>query len=345
MPEPVAGTVELGPGAVAIDTTRVYDTAQSVRIAPGTQLRVATGASLIFLGPVHFAGTARAPIAIEPAGAEPWGGIVLQGMHTAGSRFEYVNARGGSTPAWRGHRYPGMIDLHDTRDVAIRNCRFTDNHVGDDLVHAAYVDGLLVEDTQVGRSHRDAWDLEFTRAVLRRLQVGAAGDDALDLMAAHVELSDSVLIGARGNAVSAGEESDVRLQDTLAAETSVGVLAKNHSSVSTDGSLLFRANTGVRVYTRSNRYAGDSRVQADVLFVVDSTRPIRREDQGEDTLDLGRVQVRLPHHDTLTHLQKDVLGLSDWSALPDYVAQRKSAWEAGSGELAAQQPAPAAAEP
>jgi hypothetical protein len=297
---------------------------------------MAPSASLIFFGKVAFEGTQREPIAIERSGAAPWGGIVVQGQASAGSSFQHVTASGGSAPAWRMNRYPGMIDVHDTRDIAIRSCRFSDNQNGDDLIHVADVDGLLVEDSHAGRSHRDVWDLEFTNAVLRRLEVAEAGDDGLDLMGSHVTLVDSVIVGVQGNGLSAGEETVVNLQDTLIADAKVGVLAKNASTVAADGSLLFRTQTGVRVYTRTVRYSGDSRVQADVMFIVDSRRPITRDDRSGDALDVGRVQIRLPRRDTLEHLRDNVLGLPDWSGLPTWSTERRTSWQKAGGSLALQ---------
>jgi hypothetical protein len=283
---------------------------------------MAAGASLVFLGPVSFAGTERAPIVIEAAGAAPWGGLALQGEGSSGSHLSHVSARGGSAASYRRVRFPGMIALHDTRDVLIDDCHFGGNRGSDDVVHAAYVHGLRVTDTTIGDAHADAWDLELSDAILRRVQVGHAGDDALDLMGSRVELADAVLVDLGGHGVSAGEQSDVNVHDTLIADAAVGLLAKNNSQIAVDGSLIFRAKTGVRVYTREVRYTGESRVQADVLFVVGSELPVRRDDRSEQALDIGRVQLRLPRNETLANLRENVLALPAWSALPDWVGPR-----------------------
>ena len=92
----------------------------------------------------------------------------------------------------------------------------------------------------------------------------------------------------------------------------------------------------MHVYTRTVRYAGNSSVQADVLFIVDSKRAIARDDRAIDALDLGRVQTRLPRRDALPHLRQSVLGLPDWQALPDFAEQRASSWRKPGGPLAQQ---------
>jgi hypothetical protein len=328
-------TITLGPGVVDVPETRVYETYQTVHVAPGTELRMGAKASLIFLGPVQLDGTAHAPISIVPAAPHaPWGGLVLQGQGTRGARLSHVRARGGSTPEYRATRYPGMIDLHDTGRIELRNVLLSDNAGSDDMLHASYVEGLVVEDARIERAAGDAWDLELSSATLRRVEVLDAGDDALDLMGTRADIEGSVLIGMKGNGISAGEKSRVGVQDTLIADAMVGVLAKNASEVDADGSLLYRTTTGVRIYKRTVRYDGDSKVSADVLFVVDSKRAVQREDGSMLGLDVGRAQLGWPRHDALDHLRDNVLQLRAWDGLPAWISERL----AGAGRTAALAP-------
>jgi hypothetical protein len=217
-----------------------------------------------------------------------------------------------------------MVNLHDTGRIGVRDVVLADNTASDDMLHASYVEDLTVEDSRIERAAADAWDLELSSAVLRRVEVRGAGDDAIDLMGTRADVADSVLIGMRGNGVSAGEKSRVSLQDTLIADALVGVLAKNASEVDADGSLLYRTTTGVRIYKRTVRYDGDSKVSADVLFVVDSKRAVQREDGAMIGLDLGRAQLGWPRHDALDHLRDNVLALREWEDLPAWIAKRQA---------------------
>ena len=114
------------------------------------------------------------------------------------------------------------------------------------------------------------------------------------------------------------------MRSTLVADTKAGVLAKNASEVWLTGSVLFRNDSGVRVYTKTTRYEGDSHVRASVLFVVDSHKqPVRRLDKGRDTLDQGRVLENLPQEGVIDHLLENVLALPVWSELPTWVDARK----------------------
>jgi hypothetical protein len=328
--EVTATEVKLGPGDVEIPTTRVFDETESVTIEPGTRLRMGPDASLVFLGKVKFRGVADAPIILEPLTDKPWGGVAIQGEATTGSRLRHVIAQGGSEPVHRAVSYPAMLNVHSTSDIDIEDCRFGKHTGKTDLLHAAYVKDLRITDTQVRDVGGDAIDLEFTTAKLKRLRVVNAGDDALDLMGTEVDLSDSVLLGMEGNGVSAGEESAVTIRNSLIADAKIGVQAKNASEITLSGTILLNNNTGVRTYQKTVRYDGESRVSANVLFVVGATKHAikrsDRDDEEEAKLDEGRILQALPQSGVLDHVLSNVLQLSNWQDLEGWVksARRES---------------------
>jgi hypothetical protein len=317
--------VRLGPGEVRIDASRVFEAGQSVTVPPGTQLRLAPGVSLVFLWPVHFLGQRQQPIVISGAESEPWGGIALQGPGTRGSEWHDVQLHGGTHPSFRSTEYPGLVDVHDSSDIVFDHCEFSDQVSKLDTLHFAYVQNGEIRDSSFRRSPGDAVDLEYSSVSLRMVRIAGAGDDGLDLMGSQVKLSDSLVIGAAGNGISAGEESHVDVQNSLLADCKVGVLAKNAAQVALSSSLLFRNGTGVHTYQRTVRYAGPSEVSANVLFVVGSTAAaVDRDDRTLDTLDQGRVLLDLPQRGTLDHVLEDVLELSEWEQLPRWLDEQQA---------------------
>jgi hypothetical protein len=313
--EPAGERITLGPGVVAIEQTRVFGTHQAVEVPPGTTLRLAPGAALIFQGPVHFNGTGKAGILLEAAGETPWGGVALQGPGTAGSRLSHVAIRGGSAPRWGLIPYPAVLDIHDTRDVHLSDCRISGKGAVTEGIHAAYVRDLSLQDVRVEESGKDALDLEFVEGTLDGVTVAGAKDECLDAMGAQLSLRNSVLLSCGGNALSAGEESRVQVTDSLLARSGVGVLAKNASRVELGGSLLYGNGIGVRLYVKEKRFTGISRVSADVLVVVGSPEEIKTDEESTLGLEVGRIERRLTGRGTLEHLRGGVLGLSRWQEL------------------------------
>lgn len=318
-----ARDVRLGPGEVVIETTRIFEPGQTVTVAPGTHLRLGPQASLIFQGKVLFEGRPGAPIVVDALETARWGGIAIQGPASAGSRLAHVHVRAGTKPVWRSIPYPALINIHHTSDIELQSCRISGNAPDTDTLHVAYVDGLGVSDTTISKVNGDAFDLEYSRADVRRLRLLEAGDDGIDLMGSRLMLRDSVILGAHGNGISGGEESVVKVHNTLVASCGVGVLAKNAAKISLSGSLLFQNETGVRSYQRTVRYAGESEVTADVLFVAGSRKgPVERDDRDTDRLDRGRVLLDLPQPGVLDHLLQDVLELESWQELGRWVGEQ-----------------------
>jgi hypothetical protein len=323
--EPAAPlSLTLGPGEVVVEQTRVFEPHQTVTIAAGTHLRMGPRASLIFLGKVLFAGQQGQPIVVDSLGARRWGGIAIQGPRTAGSRLEHVLISGGTRPAWRSIPYPAMLDIHHTRDIVLADSHIGENAPETDAIHVAYVTGLRVTDTALTQTAGDGLDLELSDADVRRARLINIGDDGLDLMGSQVKLSDSMILGAQGNGISGGEESVVKVHNTLVADCRVGVLAKNAAKISLSGSVLYGNETGVRTYQRTVRYAGESEVTADVLFVAESRKkPVNRGDRDSDRLDRGRVLLDLPQPGVLDHVLEDVLELQGWQALAGWIKDQR----------------------
>lgn len=324
-PELALTEITLGPGDIEVPVTRVFDETETVTVEAGTRLRMGADASLIFLGKVKFRGLADAPIVIEPLTDKPWGGVALQGPATSGSRFRHVIAQGGAEPRHRAVSYPAMLNLHSTSDIDIEDCLFGKHNGKTDLLHAAYVTDLRVTDTQIRDVGGDALDLEFSSAKLKRVSVVNAGDDALDLMGSRVEASDSLLLGMEGNGVSAGEESDVSVRNSVIADGKIGVQAKNASSITLSGTILLNNTTGVRTYQKTVRYAGESRVSANVLFIVGATKhAIKRSDRDEEgRLDEGRILQALPQSGVLDHVLENVVQLGRWQDLEGWVTSTR----------------------
>jgi CotH kinase protein len=317
-------SISLGPGELKVDQTRVFEPNETVTIAAGTHLRMGPRASLIFLGKVLFKGEPGQPIVVDSLEARRWGGIAIQGPSSAGSRLEHVLIGGGTKPSWRAIPYPAMLDIHHTHDILLESSRISENAPETDTVHVAYVDGLRVADTVLTQIAGDGLDLEFTTADVRRVRLINVGDDGLDLMGSRVTLSDSVIVGAQGNGISSGEESVVRVQNTLIADCSVGVLAKNAAKIALSGSVLYGNEVGVRTYQRTVRYAGESEVTADVLFVAESLeKPVQRGDRDAERLDRGRVLLDLPQPGVLDHVLEDVLELSSWQDLKGWISEQR----------------------
>lgn len=263
-----ATVVELGPGTVKIGEDREYGPETTVRILPGTELRLGKRVSLVFRGKVLAEGTAAAPITFTGK-KKRYGGVALQGSGTAGSRFRHVRFEKGRHPEWGLGLYPGLLNIHDTSDILLEHCQFGPNRGADDVLHVAYVTELALEGVQFEVSAADALDIEFSEGTLVNVVVEKAGDECLDLMGSRLNVRDSRFSHCGGSAISAGEESRVNLVDSYLGGGGTGLLIKNASRALVDGVLFHNLKTAVDVRVMSDRYEKRSKLKGDELLVLD----------------------------------------------------------------------------
>jgi len=307
--------VALGPGEIRIKKTLVYGPKTTVEIAPGTSFLLSKKASIVFLGRVTAQGTPDKPIVLAPK-KKRWGGLILQGPGTRGSRLVNVTVTRGTVPRWQLGYYPGMVNIHDTSDIEISDSHFGENRKSDDTLHAAYVQNLSIRSSNFTNCESDAVDLEFCKAKLTDVTVVGAGDECLDLMGSKTKVRDSRLIWCGSNGISAGEETKVQVVDSLVAEADVGLLVKNASKAVVSDSLFWMDQTAVAIKYRSARYGKKSRVVMDTLHAVECNRTVETEKGGDKRI--GSVMTDFDS-ESLQILKDEVLDIDSWDQLPLYV--------------------------
>jgi hypothetical protein len=314
-----AQRVVLGPGRVEFPETRRFTASERVEVLAGTTLALGPGASLVFRGPVHVAGTPDAPVVVERLDpARAFGGVALVGPGTAGSQLVELTIVGGARPRGETVELTGPLGVHDTRQVALRGVRVRETAPVDDVIHAYRVDELALEDVEVEGAPVDAVDLEFVRGEVRGLRVIGAGDDGLDLMGVHLRIEDSLVAAVMNNGISAGEESEVTATSLVVAHAKTGILAKNASRVRLVRALVGYTQVALRARHRETRYAGPSHVSAAETFIVDAV-DVDQAEEGS-TVDIAPLRTELPGEGELGHVLGRVLGARRWDEVASVLA-------------------------
>ena len=315
--QPSPEIVRLGPGIVKVPETRVFRPHQEVIIAPDTKIAMGENASLVFHGRVTGEGTVAHPIVVGPAetGAA-FGGIVIQGPASAGSRLKQMHIAGGTKAGKIGVDYSSLLNIYDTEDIVIEGVSFYDISGAENVLHATYVRNLRLNEVDIQQAPIDGVDLEFTQGAIRGIHVLGAGDDCLDLMGVNLLVSDSILQSCTNNAVSVGEESEVNAQGLFLSDSETGVLSKNDSHVRISRSLIYGTTTALQTKRRETHYTGDSSIGANDLFAVACKQVIKRARGSR--IEVDQIRRALPTNGALAHLARNVLGLPEWSEFGVY---------------------------
>jgi hypothetical protein len=256
----VGTTIEWS-GTVVVDKTMIID--HSVIIHPGTVIRIAPGASLIFRQQLFANGTENAPIKVmrdDPL--RPWGTLALQGNGTRNSEISHLQASGGSGAQSGMVLYTGMISIHDTSQIRISNVHLSNNSGYDDLLHIVYGKGIILENIKITGAIGDSIDIDLSEVAIENVVVEDSGNDALDLMTSNVSVRNSVFIGSGDKGISAGEASRLFVTQALFKNNNIGIEAKDSTVTTVANSVFIRNVKHLNSYKKNWRYGGGGHIVA-----------------------------------------------------------------------------------
>ncbi|MBB3059431.1 CotH kinase family protein [Microbulbifer rhizosphaerae] len=259
-------------GNVDILEDRIYQPHQQVEILPGTRIKLAGGASLIFYGLVTAAGEEEAPIFFERLDSnQPWGALVIQGQGASESILSHIVVSGGSVSHQRLIDYPGQINIHDVGQFSIDNCRVSANSIGDDALHVAYSKGIIsncdFEDTAF-----DAIDIDIADIEVRNSRFSNIGNDALDLMTSKVYVNSITVSGAGDKCISVGEASKAEILYSNLTGCLIGVATKDRSEVHVRNShITGNREAPIALYRKNPRYSEGGKIVLDNVTGMQET--------------------------------------------------------------------------
>lgn len=312
--------IHLGPGTLEISQTRVFSARESVVIAPGTTLRMATGTSLVFYGRLEASGRPEAPIHFESSG-QGWGGIAIQGPDASGSRLSHVTVAGGSHPDSGGPLWPGVVNIHDAEDVNVDHCSLESprSQVG---LHVAGVRNLVWRDSRFSDLPGNAVELKYSSATLDHLKITNAGRGGVVCAGSQAALTNSRIVGTGECAITAGQVTTLTVQDTLIANADCGLHALEASTLEQQRVLLYRDVLGARVEPNDDRFPGKARLKGNQLFAVGCQIPFVGDNKRQK--DEPQIVTHLLETEFQT-LRTRVLEIHAWDELDESI----TGWRTG----------------
>jgi hypothetical protein len=248
------GRLVFGPGPVRLETTLSLDEGTAVELAPGLDLRLADGASLIVRGDLTARGTETQPVTIGGAGASPgWGAIVVQGRRLRPARvlLEHVTLVGGTGVPTERTVFTGALSVTDAT-VVLRDCSF---------LGGAAIDGINlkysiveIESCLVRGSADDSIDLDFCRGEVRDCLVEQSGGDGIDASGSDLTLERNTVLGCADKGFSIGERTKARLEANVVRNCRQGIAVKDESDVLVNGMEVADVEIGISLYRKKLTY-------------------------------------------------------------------------------------------
>jgi hypothetical protein len=252
-----------------VDVTTTTEVAEAVVIAPGTSIRLAAGASLLFRNRVAADGTKEQPIRFQPAaeGQDPWGTVLISGAAADGSTFRWCDVRGGS-----GYKVPledccAMFSIHGCKGVRVEDCVFAENHLHDDVIHAMYSE-VVFDRATVDGARLDALDCDFSEVVIRNCGFRRSGHDGVDLVRTKALVQDCTFAGNGDKGLSIDEGSSVLALRSRFDGCSKAIECKDGSVAQLVNCDVRNCKRAVSAWRKNRRYDAGGRVTVQKSVVL-----------------------------------------------------------------------------
>ena len=163
----------------------------------------------------------------------------------------------------------GGITFYES-PVAMRDCRITDSF-GEDALNIIRTE-FEIRFCEFGDSASDALDGDYVSGSVIGSSFHDIVGDALDFSGSVVELSTVSISRVGDKGISAGEASNVTVQDMYIEDTSIAIASKDLSSVSGERVTIVRATlTGLAAYQKKSEYGPGNMSLGSVEFAETDT--------------------------------------------------------------------------
>ena len=148
---------------------------------------------------------------------------------------------------------PSAITFYNS-EVNINNSTFKNNIIGDDFLNF-YNSKFLIKNSLIENSFSDAIDSDFSNGEIYNLTLMNVGNDGLDFSGSIVKVENSFFNYVQDKAISAGESSDVTINNSSIINSELGIAVKDGSDVSSFNNSLKNNKIDYAVFFKKDFYS------------------------------------------------------------------------------------------
>ena len=161
----------------------------------------------------------------------------------------------------------GAINFYES-NVEITNSKFLNNLRGDDYLNIIRSDFLL-SNTFFENTNGDSVDIDFSNGIIKDSIFNKSLNDAIDFSGSSVNLLNIKIIGAGDKAISAGEESEIFINDMLILNSKMGLVSKDNSKLHAENVNISETDIAIAAYIKKSEY-GPGFIKAKNIMISDS---------------------------------------------------------------------------
>jgi hypothetical protein len=267
-----AGLLALKPGSWEVDGDLVLPDGFGLVATQSVTLTFDTGALFLANGPLLLGGSGEERIYLGPK-EDAWAGlIVLQTGPEAVSVLHNVEIRGTAGISREGWMTTGGVTFYES-PVVLQRCRLLDSFA-EDAINVMRTDFEFV-DTEFGSTASDAFDGDFVQGLVENCAFHDVRGDGIDVSGSEVQIRDTNLLWIYDKGISAGEASQVTVEDVNAQNVAIAIASKDLSQVGAKRVHISGACVaGLAAYQKKVEYGSASIEASDVVFEDNSPQSL-----------------------------------------------------------------------
>lgn len=244
----------------------------TLTISAGAHISVDQGHFILSHGAVNIGGSAERPVRIQSSGDGLWNGIYLINTSSPSS-WQHVQLENMAPFTADNFSLSGAVNFYQSdinlEQISIRGVQAED---AINVVRSQFsITGLHLDGTT-----SDAIDSDFSNGSIAHSHFENIGGDGIDTSGSNISIADTTLRVVADKAISIGEASEVRIQNTRVDNTGVGIAAKDYSRATIHNLSVSNARVAaVMAYSKKAEYGG-AWLDIEGLTVKNSKRVINQ---------------------------------------------------------------------
>ncbi len=243
-------------GKIDIDKKIVIPENYVVNFKPGTEIIFSKDGNILSYSPINIDGSNKNPVIFSSKS--------LDENNNLGHGISVINANKNSKiknavftklsypNKMSGYGFSGSINFFNS-DVKITNSKFIKNLKGKDYLSIVN-SNFEIQNVSFIDTKGDAIDFEFSNGIINNLSIENVSDDGLDFSGSKVDLNEILITSVGDKAVSAGEDSKIKISNLDIEDAYIGVSSKDLSTIEINNLKITKSKIAVLAYQRKLEY-------------------------------------------------------------------------------------------
>jgi hypothetical protein len=236
------------PGEWKVDGDLAVPQKHFLQITPGTTLQFADDAVLISTEKLDAIGTEDDPISLEPIG-QSWSGVAV--LNATTSDWQHVRVRDTTSIERNGWILTGGVTFYHS-PVKMRECQFEGSR-GEDALNIVSAQFLL-DQCDFSNTQSDAFDGDYVVGSVQDCRFSHCFGDAIDFSGSEVVVQKTVIRHVADKGISAGENSNIRINDVYVTHAQMAIVSKDLSHVEVENALVADAKFALAAFQKKPEF-------------------------------------------------------------------------------------------